>query len=584
MKAWTTRPRIERRDTGSSLDDLPPEWHPVLRRVLAARGVRDASDMESRLAALQPPESLGGMDEAVSIVRSVIQDGGRIAVVGDFDADGATGTALALLALRGLGARDVIFAVPNRFSHGYGLSPLLVTEELAPAAPDLVITVDNGVSSIAGVAAAREAGMRVVVTDHHLPGECLPDADAMVNPNLPGDPFPSKALAGVGVVFYLMAALRRDLREAAWFSAARAEPELAELLDLVALGTVADLVPLDRQNRILVEQGLRRIRAGRARPGIHALARVAGRDPARLTTADLGFAVAPRLNAAGRMEDMAAGIECLIEPDEERAMDMARQLDDINRDRRTVQHAMQAQAEEAMAAVRPRLSGEGLPWGVTLYEPGWHAGVVGLVASRVKDRVHRPVVAFAPAESGSDALKGSARSVRALHIRDALAGVDARHPGLIERFGGHAMAAGLSLPKSSLESFREAFDLEVRRRLGEGDLDRVIKTDGELRPEEFTLRLAEQLRTAAPWGQGFPEPRFDGIFRIRDLRPVGGGAHMKLRLEPENGGRLLDAIAFQTSEGDIGDAGRIRTVYALDVNDFRNRRSVQLRIEYLEPA
>jgi single-stranded-DNA-specific exonuclease len=582
MTLWQSSPRIQRREPPVDPDGLPAEWHPVVRRVMAARGVGDARDLDMRLTGLYAPQELGGMEAAVALLSEVVAHGGRITVVGDFDADGATGSALAVLALRSMGATDVSFVVPNRFAHGYGLSPGLVRDALVPLEPDLVITVDNGVSSVSGVDAAREAGMRVIVTDHHLPGDSLPRAHAMVNPNLPDDPFPSKALAGVGVVFYLMAALRSHLRESNWFSASRPEPELAALLDLVALGTVADLVPLDRHNRILVEQGLRRIRAGRAQPGVAALIQVAGRDPGRLTTADLGFAVGPRLNAAGRLEDMSYGIECLLEQDPGRAMAMAQQLDGINRERRTVQHAMQAQAEEALATVAGRLRSVDLPWGVSLFEPGWHPGVVGLVASRVKDRLHRPVVAFAPAESGSDELKGSARSVRSLHIRDTLANLDARHPGLVTRFGGHAMAAGLSLPRSGLDQFREAFDREVRKKLAATDLEQVILTDGELDAEDFRLDLAERLRMAAPWGQGFPEPRFDGVFRVRDSRTVGG-AHLKLRLEPEAGGRTLDGIAFQMTEAELGDAERIRAAYVLDVNEFRNRRSVQLRIEYLEP-
>lgn len=582
MTGWQATPRIERRELAGDPDRLPPEWHPVVRRVMAARNVRSADELDMRLSGLHAPEELGGMDAAVPLLAEVLAQRGRITVVGDFDADGATGSALAVRALRGLGAADVSYVVPNRFAHGYGLGPGLVRDALVPLKPDLVITVDNGVSSVAGVEAARDAGMRVVVTDHHLPGNTLPAADAMVNPNLPGDPFPSKSLAGVGVVFYLMAALRSHLREAGWFSPDRPEPELGALLDLVALGTVADLVPMDRHNRILVEQGLRRIRAGRAQPGVTALIRVAGRDPARITTADLGFAVGPRLNAAGRLEDMSHGIECLLEQDPTRALALAQRLDGINRERRTVQHAMQAQAEEALASVAGNLRTADLPWGVSLFEPGWHPGVVGLVASRVKDRLHRPVVAFAPGESGSDELKGSARSVRSFHIRDALAALDARHPGLVTRFGGHAMAAGLTLPRRALAEFREAFDREVRDQLAESDLERIILTDGELDSEHFRLDLAERLRIAAPWGQGFPEPRFDGVFRVADRRTVGG-AHLKLRLEPEAGGRTLDGIAFQMTEEDLGGAARIRAAYALDVNEYRNRRSVQLRIEYLEP-
>lgn len=582
MTGWDAVPRIQRREVVVDPDRLPAEWHPVLRRVMAARHVSDAAELDARLSGLHAPGELAGMESAVPLLAQVVADQGRIVVVGDFDADGATGSALAVLALRALGANDVSFVVPNRFAHGYGLSPGLVDDALVPLDPDLVITVDNGVSSVDGVATARRAGMRVIVTDHHLPGETLPAADAMVNPNLPGDPFPSKSLAGVGVAFYLMAALRSHLRRSGRFSSSRPEPDLAALLDLVALGTVADLVPLDRHNRILVEQGLRRIRAGRAQPGVTALIKVAGRDPARLTTADLGFAVAPRLNAAGRLEDMSYGIECLLEPDAGRAMEMAHRLDAINRERRTVQHAMQVQAEDALETVRAGLKTEDLPWGVSLFEPDWHPGVVGLVASRVKDRLHRPVVAFAPAEAGSGELKGSARSVRSLHIRDALAAVVSRHPGLVTRFGGHAMAAGLSMPRSSLAAFRDAFDREVREKLAEADLERVILTDGELAAEDFRLDLAERLRLAAPWGQGFPEPRFDGVFHVRDGRTVGG-AHLKLQLEPASGGRALDAIAFQMTEADLGGAERIRAAYALEVNEYRNRRSVQLRIEYMEP-
>jgi len=582
MTVWAARPTLMRRELEVEPDHLPPEWHPVLRRVLAARGITSGDDLTPPLSALSRPQSLGGITEATGLLEAALRERATIVVVGDFDADGATGTALAIRALKALGHERAGFVVPNRFRHGYGLSPALVEQALAPLAPDLVVTVDNGVASVAGVQAARERGMRVLVTDHHLPGERLPEADAMVNPNLPGDPFPSKALAGVGVVFYLMAALRERLRDDGWFGASRPEPNLAELLDLVALGTVADLVPLDRHNRILVEQGLKRIRAGRAAPGILSLAAAAGRDYRRMVSADLGFAVAPRLNAAGRLEDMALGIECLLSEDADLAARMAQRLDGINRERREVQQNMQEQADSALSEAVHGLSGPHLPWGVTLFEPDWHEGVVGLVASRVKDRLHRPVVAFAPATESGDELKGSARSVRALHIRDALAAVDARHPDLIERFGGHAMAAGLSLRASKLEAFRRAFDEEVRARLDASDLENLILTDGELKGDELSVELAECLRTAGPWGQAFPEPLFEGEFRV-DHHRVVGGSHLKMRLVPATGKHPLDAIAFRTTEEALEGSERVRAVYALEVNDFRNRRSLQLRIEYLEP-
>lgn len=576
------RPRIRQRPAGADPGRLPSRWHPVLRRVLAARGIGDASELDVALSGLHPPERLGGLDRAAELLADTVTAGARIVVVGDFDADGATGTALAVRALRDMGHDAVDFVVPNRMRHGYGLSAELVEEALRPLAPALVVTVDNGVSSLAGVQAARAAGMRVIVTDHHLPGERLPEADAMVNPNLPGDPFPSKALAGVGVVFYVMAALRGHLRDAGWFGS-RPVPAMAELLDLVALGTVADLVPLDRHNRILVSQGLGRMRAGRARPGLAALATVAGRDMRRVTAADLGFALAPRLNAAGRLDDMSVGIECLLCDREDRALALADRLDAINRERRGVQQAMQAQAEAAVADVAHRIGRRDESWAVVLHEPDWHPGVVGLVASRAKDQLHRPVVAFAPASPGSSELKGSARSVRALHLRDALAAVDARHPGLIGRFGGHAMAAGLSLEYSRLEEFRRAFDAEVRSRLDESDLENLIYTDGALGTGDFTLELAGLLRDAAPWGQGFPEPLFDGEFEIREQRVVGG-EHLKLALAPVEGGPVIDAMAFRTPGSLIAGASRLRAVYALEANEYRGRTSLQLRVEYLEPV
>jgi single-stranded-DNA-specific exonuclease len=444
--------------------------------------------------------------------------------------------------------------------------------------PQLIMTVDNGVSSIEGVAAAHARGIRVLVTDHHLAGDRLPAADAIVNPNLAGDTFPSKHLAGVGVAFYVLLALRARLRADGWFDRGGGrEPNLAELLDLVALGTVADVVPLDHNNRILVHQGLCRIRAGRCVPGIAALLELAGRDRGRITAADLGFVVGPRLNAAGRLEDMSLGIECLLADDPGRAREMAARLDQLNRERRTIEAEMQAQALEELE--RLHLDGDGLPTGLCLFDERWHQGVIGILASRIKERLHRPVIAFAQAAEGE--LKGSARSVPGLHIRDALDAVAARHPTLIDRFGGHAMAAGLSLPRAHLESFQVAFDEVVRERVDEDALRGVIYSDGELACADFSLETAERLRNAGPWGQGFPEPLFDGLFEVRSRRVVGE-RHLKLAVVPEGGEPVLDAIAFNQADDEYGAVGaRVRLVYRLDVNEFRGTRTVQLVVEHI---
>ncbi|HKJ10527.1 MAG TPA: single-stranded-DNA-specific exonuclease RecJ, partial [Gammaproteobacteria bacterium] len=444
--------------------------------------------------------------------------------------------------------------------------------------PQLIMTVDNGVSSIEGVAAARARGIRVVVTDHHLAGERLPAADAIVNPNLAGNPFPSKHLAGVGVAFYVLLALRARLRAAGWFGRGGGrEPNLAELLDLVALGTVADVVPLDHNNRILVHQGLCRIRAGRCVPGIAALLELAGRDRGRITASDLGFVVGPRLNAAGRLQDMSLGIECLLADDPGRAREMASRLDQLNRERRTIEAEMQAQALEELE--RLHLDGDGLPTGLCLFDERWHQGVIGILASRIKERLHRPVIAFAQAAEGE--LKGSARSVAGLHIRDALDAVAARHPTLIDRFGGHAMAAGLSLPRAHLEAFQAAFDEVVRERLDDDALRGVIYSDGELAAEDFSLDTAERLRNAGPWGQGFPEPVFDGLFEVRSRRVVGE-RHLKLTVIPQGTAAVLDAIAFNQADGEYAAAGAtVRLAYRLDVNEFRGARSVQLVVEHM---
>jgi single-stranded-DNA-specific exonuclease len=545
----------------------------VLQRVYAGRGVLSAEGAELLLAKLLRPDSMGQLDAAVRLLAGTIAEKRHIVVVGDFDCDGATGTAVAVRGLRLLGATRVSFRVPNRATHGYGLSPALV-DDLQAMSPDLVLTVDSGIACHAGVSAAKARGWQVLVTDHHLPGEQLPPADVIVNPNLVDDGFPSKALAGVGVVFYLMLALRRYLRERGDFNGS--EPDLSSLLDLVAVGTVADMVPLDANNRVLVAAGLRRLRQGQGQAGLRALIQRAGRDQATLTAADIGFGIAPRLNAAGRLEDMALGIECLLCDDPARAEEMASVLDAINGERRDLQQSMVDDAEAALA--RMPLAAEGMPPALVLLDASWHAGVVGLVASRMKDRCHRPVLAFAPAEPGSGMLRGSARSIPGLHIRDALARVDALYPGLIERFGGHAMAAGLSLRADHFERFRVAMLASVESMLAPELLRAEIASDGPLAASDFQRELAEQLRMAGPWGQGFPEPVFDNVFEVRSWR-VLGERHLKFGLALAEGGPELSAIHFGGWTGEA-PPDRIHAAYQLETDDFRGRRGVQLLIRH----
>ncbi|MDX1381062.1 MAG: single-stranded-DNA-specific exonuclease RecJ [Xanthomonadales bacterium] len=559
------------------LEALPNGLHPVSRRVLLTRGVQDGSALSLALQGLLAPDSLGGIERAAGALADAVTEGQSVLVVGDFDADGATGTALAILALRAMGCARLDFRVPNRFEFGYGLTAPLV-ETLADAPPEVLITVDSGIACIEGVRRARELGCRVIVTDHHLPGERLPEAHAIVNPNCPGDAFPSKALAGVGVVFYLLGAVRAALRERGWFGRGRPEPNLAQFLDLVALGTVADLVPLDRNNRILVRQGLERIRRGQARPGLMALLRLGGRDYRFASAADLGFAVGPRLNAAGRLEDMAAGIRCLLSDDPDEAMRLAAQLDDLNRQRQSLQEQMQAEAMAQVRTLLARLESQPLPPALCLFDEAWHQGVVGLVASRVKDAVHRPVSAFAPESDGAALLKGSARSVHGLHIRDVLAWVDAHRPGLMRAFGGHAMAAGLSLERARLEPFRETLAEAVGAVLGDEELSNEVWTDGELAGDELGLPLAAELEALGPWGQRFPEPLFEGAFDVIDRRVVGG-AHLKMVLRSRGGGTPLDAIAFNCLPEDLPGAGALRLLYRLAVNRWRGQESCQLVVE-----
>ncbi|WP_376690890.1 single-stranded-DNA-specific exonuclease RecJ [Wenzhouxiangella sp. EGI_FJ10409] len=545
--------------------------HPVAGRVLAARGAEQVPDYS--LAKLLPP-TLGGLEAACDLLSRAIAEGWRIVVVGDFDADGATGTALAVRGLRAMGAGDLHWRVPDRFRHGYGLGLALV-EELEQLKPDLVVTVDQGVSSHDGIARARGAGMNVIVTDHHLPGQTLPAADAIVNPNLPGESFGSGALAGVGVMFYLLMALRSRLREQGQFQRGR-EPRLDQWLDLVALGTVADLVPLDENNRRLVQQGLLRIRAGRCLPGIRALLEVAGRNLRHVDASDMGFAAGPRLNAAGRLEDMGIGIRCLLADSEAEAVELAGRLDALNRERQSLQADMQEDAEAQAQALSESVEGD-LP-GLCVFDADWHQGVVGLVAGRLVERLQRPVIAFAPAEAGGSELKGSGRSPAGVHMRDLLVDIDAAHPGLIERFGGHARAAGLSLDAERLDAFREAFHEQLAERVFEPD---IVYTDGSLSAEELSLETAAALAEAGPWGQAWPEPLFDGRFRVLERRVVGA-RHLKLRLQHEGGGPVLDAIAFGAGglcHQELPDP--LGVVYSLEINRWQGRVTPQMRVRYL---
>ncbi|QHA88184.1 single-stranded-DNA-specific exonuclease RecJ [Serratia rhizosphaerae] len=571
--------QLRRREAASDAQ-LPAQLHPLLRRLYALRGVSEERELERSVKGMLPWQQLDGIDTAVDILQQALADGRRIMIVGDFDADGATSTALTVLALRSMGGGDVQYLVPNRFEDGYGLSPEVV-EQAAARGAELIVTVDNGISSHAGVDVAHEKGMQVLVTDHHLPGETLPAAEAIVNPNLRGCIFPSKALAGVGVAFYLMLALRARLRDSGWFEQrALAMPNLAELLDLVALGTVADVVPLDANNRILVYQGLNRIRAGKCRPGIRALLEVANREARNLAANDLGFALGPRLNAAGRLDDMSIGVALLLSDDIAQARMLANDLDALNQTRREIEQGMQAEALQLCDQLER--SSTALPYGLAMYHPEWHQGVVGILASRIKERFHRPVIAFAPA--GDGILKGSGRSIAGLHMRDALERLDTLNPGLMMKFGGHAMAAGLSLEEARFDEFRQRFGELVGEWLDPAMLEGVIWSDGELAMQELTLETAELLREGGPWGQAFPEPTFDGKFRILQQRLVGE-KHLKLMVEPLGGGPLLDGIAFNVDTTLWPDSSvrEVELAYKLDVNEFRGNRSVQLLIQHLWP-
>ncbi|MGZ8195980.1 MAG: single-stranded-DNA-specific exonuclease RecJ, partial [Methylosarcina sp.] len=555
------------------------EIHPILERILLARGVGSQEELDRTLAKLPSPWLLSGMEEMVAHLTAALEKKQKITVIADFDADGATSCVVAMKGLRMMGAGEVSFVVPNRFEYGYGLTPEIV-ELVKQQQPDVLITVDNGISSLDGVKAAKEAGITVLVTDHHLPGTEMPAADAIVNPNLPEDRFPSKSLAGVGVVFYILMALRSRLREKKWFEQHHLqEPNLAQLLDYVALGTVADVVELDAVNRILVHQGLLRIRMSRSHPGIYALIEVSGRKADTLLASDLGFALGPRINAAGRLDDMSLGIQCLLTDDPNLARELALQLDDLNNGRKEIEGQMKHEAMVLLNEMRA-LDESHLAAGVCLYDANWHQGVIGILALRIKDRLHRPVIAFAPA--GKDLIKGSARSIPGVHIRDVLSDIAAAHPKLLSKFGGHAMAAGLTLNMHDYPPFALAFDEMVGKRLHNVDLEQKIISDGELSEQEMTVAFAELLQQSATWGQGFPEPVFHGVFEVVQSTLVGQ-RHLKLVLRIPKGNLLIDAIAFFIDHPEqwLGVRSCL-AAYKLDINQFRGQRSIQFIVQYLE--
>jgi len=560
--------------------ELPDDIHPVLRRIYAARNIRSKNELNYSLSELLPYSQLKGITQAVELLAQTLAEDKKILIVADFDADGATSCVLAKRGLEAMGARYVNYVVPNRFEFGYGLSPEIV-EVAAEQQPDILITVDNGISSIDGVNLARSKNIDVLITDHHLPGEQLPDATVIVNPNQGGDDFPSKNLAGVGVMFYILMALRVYLREQQWFKNKNfKEPNLAELLDLVALGTVADVVPLDHNNRILVAQGLSRIRAGKCCEGIKALFQVANRSLHNITSQDLGFVVGPRLNAAGRLTDMSLGIECLLSNEEQSAQQMAMKLDELNKERREIQADMQGQALADLEAMDLN-SLEQLPFGFCLFNEAWHQGVVGILASKIKDKVHRPVIAFARDNDGY--IKGSARSIQGVHIRDVLDTVASQHPGIIDKFGGHAMAAGLTIKETDLVPFEKLFNQVISEFISIDELGASLLTDGELSTDELSFNLAETIINAGPWGQGFPEPKFDGEFKIINSKIVGSN-HLKMELRLDGHDKSIEAIAFNTTDKEWPTSTeRVQTVYKLDINEYAGRRRLQLVLDYIDP-
>jgi len=574
-------PQVKRRAPLSEQPLAQSQLPDLLQRVYANRGVTDPAHLEMSIHNILPPSSLMGVDAAAKLLYEAIKNDQPMTIVGDYDADGATSTTVAMRGLSSLGAKQVGYIVPNRFEFGYGLTPEIV--DLAQkSAPKLIITVDNGISSIAGVQHARELGIDVLVTDHHLPGRELPVANVIVNPNQPGDDFASKSLAGVGVMFYVLIALRSYMREQDWFKSQNiSEPNFAELLDLVSLGTVADVVPLDRNNRILVEQGLRRIRAGKCCPGILALLKVAGSEYTRAVSSDLAFYVGPRVNAAGRLEDMSIGIECLLANSEAAANEIATRLHALNIERREIEGQMKEQAIKSLDRFyADKFVSNKNELGICVYQPDWHQGVIGILAARIKEKYYRPTIAFA--NSGDNELKGSARSIPGVHIRDVLDTVAARHPDVISKFGGHAMAAGLSLPKDKYDEFVEAYKQVLKEWLTDEDLQAEILSDGELNDKNLSLATAKILRASGPWGQGFPVPVFDGEFKVLDYRVVGEH-HLKLTLQSPQGNNTLNAIAFNYANFDWNNrAAVVFAAYELEVNHFRGIESPQLLIKHLE--
>ena len=570
---------IVRRDLSTTSAALAAtDLHPLLKRIYQARGVQAQHELEKDLASLLPFNDLLNIDTAVERLFLALSLQQRILVIGDFDTDGATSSALAVSALRQFGANDVNYLVPSRFTEGYGLSPEII-KIAALDKPDLIITVDNGIASIEGVKAANQLGIEVIITDHHLPGPILPAATAIINPNQPGDKFASKNLAGVGVIFYVMLALRSHLLARHWFDEQGiSKPNMAQFLDLVALGTVADLVPLDKNNRALVHEGLKRIRQQRCRPGIQALLTVANRNVLNLTTSDLGFAVAPRLNAAGRLDDMSIGISCLLAEDFSKAMILAQQLDGLNNERRVIEADMKQQAFSALNQIKLQQKHKHLPAGICLYADEWHQGVIGILAARIKDYYHRPVIAFAPGHEGE--VKGSARSIPGLNIRDLLATIAARESNLIEKFGGHAMAAGLSLRRENYDRFALLFVEEVKNSLDEDSLTNRIYSDGMLAADEFSVQIAELLQEAGPWGQHFPEPLFDGVFNVLEQRLVAN-KHLKISLQLDSSQKVLEAIAFNIDLDRWPNqrCNRVSLAYRLGINDYNGLRRLQLIVE-----
>jgi len=573
--------RRDLQDTTAPINTIPP----FLSRIYNSRGVFNAEDLELSLSKLLDSSQLLGIDAAVKLLVDALKNKQKIIIVGDFDCDGATSTALAVHALRAMGAFDCQYLVPNRFEFGYGLTPEIV-DLAATMQPDLIVTVDNGISSIDGVSRAKALGFKVLVTDHHLPGDEIPDADAIVNPNQVSCDFLSKNAAGVGVIFYVMSALRSALRALDWFEGNNIkEPNLGDYLDLVALGTVADLVPLDKNNRILVEQGLKRIRAGRCRPGIRAILACAQRKPENIRASDMGFSIGPRLNAAGRLDDMSLGIECLLAEDEYSANQLAQRLDQLNQDRKSIEADMKMDADIKLKEMD---FGNGeMDWGLCLYEAHWHQGVIGILASRVKEKFNRPVIVFATADDDpsieNPELKGSARSIAGFHMRDALDIIAKRHPAYLSKFGGHAMAAGMTIEKKYFKEFTQAFDTVVREQLTEQDLEATLLSDGALSENELTIECVNMLELAGPWGQQFPEPRFDDTFELIQQR-VLKEKHLKLVLVKQGSTQMFDAIQFNSEWVGKSIPAQIRVAYRPNINEFRGRKSVQLMIDHIEPV